>query len=227
MDGLTHLAIATAAFLATHCVSSTPLRGMLVNALGERPYFGLYSLVAALALGWMIVAYGRAPQVPLWPSAPAFKAMAVLLMPFAMILLVSGVTTKNPTAAGMVGALAHLAEAKGILRITRHPVQWGIALWALLHLLARGSAAGFIFFGGLFLLSASGTLLIDARKKAAQPETWSRFAAVTSNLPCAAILQGRNRLRLGEIGWGRIAGGVALYAVVLLAHPYLFGVRPW
>ncbi len=42
-----HLALATAFFLASHVgISSTPLRGALVRALGEGPYLALYSLVA-------------------------------------------------------------------------------------------------------------------------------------------------------------------------------------
>ena len=51
--------------------------------------------------------------------------------------------------------------------------------------------------------------------------------AVTSNVPFAAILAGRNQLRLAEIGWVKIGVGLAVYVVVLLAHPYLFGVRPY
>lgn len=46
-DATVHLAPATAFFLVSHVgISSTPLRGALVRALGERPYLGLYSLVA-------------------------------------------------------------------------------------------------------------------------------------------------------------------------------------
>ena len=40
------LVAATAAFLLTHFVTSTPLRAKLVGAMGEWPYRGLYSLVA-------------------------------------------------------------------------------------------------------------------------------------------------------------------------------------
>jgi uncharacterized membrane protein len=40
------LVAATLVFLATHFVTSTPLRTALVRAMGEWPYRGLYSLVA-------------------------------------------------------------------------------------------------------------------------------------------------------------------------------------
>mgnify|MGYP003579257617 CR=1 FL=1 len=60
------LPAATAAFLLTHFVSSTPLRGVLVRSLGEWPYRGSYSLVALVTLVWMIWAYGNAPRELLW-----------------------------------------------------------------------------------------------------------------------------------------------------------------
>jgi hypothetical protein len=53
------LVLATAAFLVTHFVASTPLRPALVRAIGQWPYVGLYSLVALLTLGWM-----RGPTLP-------------------------------------------------------------------------------------------------------------------------------------------------------------------
>jgi hypothetical protein len=59
MDPIVLLAIATAVFLATHFVTSTPLRPALVRAMGEWPYRGLYSLVAFVTLGWMIWATAR------------------------------------------------------------------------------------------------------------------------------------------------------------------------
>jgi uncharacterized membrane protein len=43
---MTMLVVATLAFLATHFVTSTPLRPALVNAMGEWPYRGAYSTVA-------------------------------------------------------------------------------------------------------------------------------------------------------------------------------------
>lgn len=56
---------------------------------------------------------------------------------------------------------------------------------------------------------------------------WQRFAAVTSHIPFVAIAQGRNRLVLAEIGWAKPAIGLALYALVFWAHPWLFGARPY
>jgi uncharacterized membrane protein len=226
MESTGSLAIAAAAFLLTHYVSSTPLRAALVRALGENAYLGLYVLVSFAMLGWMLWAFARAPLAPVWDGAE-FKPWAVLIMPFSLILIACGVTTRNPGAVRQEGALRSMSEAYGILRITRHPLMWGIALWALVHLIARGDAASFVFFGTFLLLALSGTMLIDRRKDRSLGIDWKRFADVTSNVPFGAILRGRNRVRFAEIGWWRIGLGLAIYFVFLLLHPWLFGVRPY
>ena len=119
------------------------------------------------------------------------------------------------------------AAARGVLRITRHPVMWGIALWALSHIAARGDAAAAVFFGSMLVLALSGTVLIDRRKRAALGEDWVRFARVTSNVPFLAVLSGRNRLNLAEIGWGRPLLAIVLYGVTWWLHASLFGARPY
>jgi uncharacterized membrane protein len=54
-----------------------------------------------------------------------------------------------------------------------------------------------------------------------------RFAAVTSNVPFAAIIQDRNQFRFEEIGWKKVLIGLAVYAAIFALHPYLFGARPY
>ena len=224
MEAMTQLALASAAFVGVHYLSSTPLRAALVKALGENAYLGLYSLLSLAALGWMIWAYVHAPLAILWPG---LRHLPAAVMPFALVLLACGLMTPNPSAVGQQGALASPDAVRGMLRVTRHPMRWGIALWGLAHLLARGDAAALIFFGGIALLALTGTRAIDARKAAALGEDWARFAAATSNVPFAAIVAGRNAFRPGEIGWTKMLTGLALYAVLLFAHPYLFGARAY
>ena len=45
-----------------------------------------------------------------------------------------------------------------------------------------------------------------------------------TNVP-KKIAAGRNRFRLGEIGWWKIALGLVLYAVLLVFHHRLFGAH--
>jgi uncharacterized membrane protein len=220
--------IAAALFLlASHFgISSTPLRAALVRRLGERVYLVVYSLIAFVAIGWLIGAWARAPYVELWPHAPALAWVPLLVMPIALALVVGGLTTANPTAVGAADLLARGEPARGVFRITRHPFMWGVGLWAGAHLLANGDLASVVLFAGLGALALVGTVLIDRKYAARRGADWQRFAAATSNLPLAAILAGRQRLVLAEIGWWRIGLAVGLYVVLLAAHPWLFRGYP-
>jgi uncharacterized membrane protein len=75
-------------------------------------------------------------------------------------------------------------------------------------------------------LGVFGTVSIDAKRKKALGAKWDAFAAQTSNIPFGAILTGRQKLSLGEIGLWRLALAVAIWAGLLWAHPMLFGVSP-
>ncbi len=210
---MTNLVAATAAFLLTHFVSSTPLRARLVGAMGEWPYRGVYSALAFVTLAWMIVAYIGAPREPLWPG---FQWVPLVVMPLAFVLIVCGYW-RNPTMVGADRLLKSDDPARGIIRITRHPIMWGIMLWAAAHIAAQGELRALIFFGGLLLLAALGTLLLDSRKRS-NPD-WPRFARATSHLPFVAIAPRRNRISWREIGWLRPVIGIALFFAVLFVHP--------
>ena len=74
------------------------------------------------------------------------------------------------------------------------------------------------------MLALGGTLLIDRRKRLALGTDWPRFAEVTSNLPFAALLAGRSKVSLREIGVAPVLAGLLLYGVLFLAHPYITGL---
>ena len=113
---------------------------------------------------------------------------------------------------------------KGMVRITRHPFLWGVALWALGHLIVNGDRASLVLFGSLLALAVFGTASIDAKRRRKLGATWDAFAAQTSNLPFAAILSGRQSLKLGEIGLWRLVGAVAVWAGLIFAHRFVAGV---
>jgi len=228
MDPTTQLWLAAAAFLATHFVSSTPLRAALAKGVGEKGYLGIYSLAALATLGWMIWAYTKAPLEPLWSAQwPGMRLLPAFLMPFSFILIIGGVLSRNPTAVGAAKLLKHPEPAQGLIRVTRHPMMWGFILWAASHLLARGEMKATVFFGTFLVLAALGALLIDRRKAQTLGEDWQRFAAVTSYFPFLAILQGRNKFSAAEIGWRIPAIGLALTILFLQAHAWMFGARPY
>jgi len=210
------LAVATAAFLVTHFISSTPLRAALVGAMGEWPYRGVYSLVAFITLGAMIWAYASMPsEASLWTP---LRLLPLLLMPFAFILAVAGYW-RNPTMVGADKLLKSDDPARGMIRVTRHPLMWGIMLWAASHILANPDTPSLVFFGGFLLVALIGTISQDRRKARTGGEDWVRFARLTSHIPFVAVAQGRNRIVWREIGWLRPGIGVVVYLAVLAFHP--------
>lgn len=214
---------ASAVFLASHLgLSSAAMRGRLVRRIGEKGFQGLYTLIALLTLGAMIAAYIQASHhIYLWPPGPGVRHLPLLVMPLALLLIVGGVMTPNPSAVGMENQLDQPEPARGVLRITRHPMMWGIVLWAAVHILANGDLASLLFFGGLLLTALLGSLHLDRRMAADQ-----RFTAVTSYAPFAAMLGGRQTVRWAELR-RPAAWGLGVLIALLLLHPYLFGVRPY
>lgn len=222
---------ALAGFVLLHIgVSATGLRRALVGAIGEGPYRGLFSLASAGLLVWMIVALGQVMADPFDPLNQALWAPpawtywpGVTLIGLGFMLAVAGLLTPGPTLAGFESkALAQAEPARGVLRITRHPFLWGVALWAAGHVLLNGERFALMLFGALGLMVLFGTRSIDRKGRARDPEGWAKFDAVSSNIPFAAIVQGRNKLALGEIWW-RLLAGFAVFLLVGLAHQRLFG----
>jgi uncharacterized membrane protein len=227
---MTMLAAAAAVFLLMHLlIAGTRVRDRITGVIGEGPYMGLFALASIAALAWLIVAFVHARGGPgdtvFWKVTPATRHTAIGLVLIAFLFMVPGLLTNGPTrVAG--GALADKpAAVRGMTRITRHPFLWGVVIWAFAHLLVNGSLSALILFASLLLLGLFGTASIDGKRMRALGDRYAGFKAQTSNIPFAAIAQGRQKLKLGEIWW-RLLVGLALFLVVLMLHPMLFGVNP-
>jgi uncharacterized membrane protein len=224
------LAAAAAVFLLIHfVVSGTQLRDAITKAIGQGPYMGLFSLASVGALTWTGFAYAaarRGPDPVYWAATSTTKWIQLGVTLLAFLLIVPGLLTPNPTSVRQESTLDRPDVAKGMVRITRHPFLTGVAIWAAGHLLVNGDLASLILFGTLLILSVFGTMSIDAKRRRALGEKWDAFARQTSAAPFAAIAQGRQALKLGEIGWWRIALALAIWAALVWAHPMLFGVSP-
>jgi len=220
------LALATTLFVGGHFLLSHPLRAPLRKALGERGFLALYALLVGAAFAWMLFAYGAAPRSELWGKAEWMRWPLILLMLPASILLVCGLAAPNPLLVGREALLQRREVGSGIFAVTRHPMNWGIGLWALGHLIMNGEAATVILTGGTALLALAGSWAQERRKAVEAGAPWQRFAAATSFLPFLAIAQGRARFSLREIGYSRLAAGVLLYYALLHGHRYVIGVSP-
>jgi uncharacterized membrane protein len=209
-------------FLLIHFgVSGTRLRGSLVATLGAGPYRGLFSLASLGGIVWLASAYRHAPNVETWGLLLSLRPAALVVAFLGVLLMVIGLASPNPTSVGMEGTIVKGADAvHGVTRITRHPFLWGVALWALAHLVVNGDLASLILFGSLLLLALGGTASIDAKRSRQLGQNWQQFAARTSNIPFGAIAAGRNALgpALAEIGIVRLLIAVLVYAVIFVLH---------
>lgn len=221
------IALAALFFVGIHLfIAGTGLRARLVDSIGEPAYLGVFSVLSLGGIVWLCLAWAAAePQPALW-DVPSLRVVVLVLTFFAFELVAIGLTTPSPTATGGEALLSAGDPAKGILRITRHPFLWGVALWGACHVAVNPDPPSLLFFGALVALAVLGPLSIDAKRRRRHGDDWARFAAVTSNVPFAAILAGRNQLSLGELGVWRIALGAALYGVFLAIHPWLFSADP-
>ena len=216
--------VATLFLLGTHFgIASTNLRAQVVLSIGERLYLALFSLVSVVAIFWLVSAWRVAPLVPLWLPGATLRALPFLLMPLVLLLFVCALSQPNPTAVGQEVDADATEPARGILRVTRHPLMWGIGLWGIGHMLAKGDLASILFFGALTALALVGTVLIDARRTNRNPPGWGVFLQRTSSLPFQAIVQGRQRLVMAEIGLTRVAAALGLYVALIWVHGWLFG----
>jgi uncharacterized membrane protein len=181
----------------------------------------MFSLASLIGLAWMIYAYRRAPSIPIWGLLLGFRPAAYVLVFVAFVFVVIGLVTPSPTRVGMESKLAQGTDiVRGMLRITRHPFLWGVALWALVHLIVNGFLASIILFGTLLVLAVFGTVSIDAKRRRNFKEQWTSFAAVTSDIPFAAIIAGRNQLQpaLAEIGMWKLLVAFVAYGVAFYLH---------
>ncbi|REG58089.1 putative membrane protein [Paraburkholderia sp. BL6669N2] len=221
MGSISAVAAAAIAFLGSHFLLSHPLRRPLVGAIGETPFLGVYSLVAFVTLGWLIVAYIKAPlSAPLWPVGDALWAIATVGMLIASILLM-GSLIRNPAlpTGGRPGSFPD--AARGVFAVTRHPMMWSIALWGLCHIAVFPVAKNVILAVAMVVLALVGAALQDRKKERLQPELWRAWESQTSYLPFAAIAAGR--ARLGGFGMHALLGGLVVWLAATWAHIPLTG----
>lgn len=216
---MAELVLAVALFLASHRLTNRPgFRAWAEARLGGRRGFTIaYSIVSLLLLAWMIAATRDAPMVMLWGQQPWMRWLPPLVMPLACILAVAGLATPNPFSIGP-GATGYDPARPGILRLTRHPVLWAAALWAGAHIVPNGDVAALVLFGPMLALALAGPMLLDRKRRESLGfEQWTRLAALTGR-PDMAMVR--------ETGWGRILGGLALYAALLALHLPVIGAWP-
>ena len=217
------LAAACMAFFLTHLgISGTPLRSFLHGRLGGNAYLGIYSVVSFLTLGLMIYGYSEARlENDFMFVNPSLFILSKVLVFVALLLILVGLMTPNPTAVKGEDALDD--GITGILKVTRHPIQWGIFLFVTAHLTANGDKASLLLFGTVAIVSLVGMFSMDARRRKETDPRWQNFMAETSMIPFAAIFAGRQKLMLADIKWLGLLVGAIVYTLVYYLHGWVSG----
>lgn len=195
MEGaLASLTAASIAFVGTHFALSHPLRAPLVRAVGEKGFLGLYSLVAFATFGWMVWAFLSAPYDPkLWNGSEDLPWAVASVLTIIALTLFLGSLKGNPALPDQSSAgLADKVPA-GVFRVTRHPMMWGFALWAIAHMLVAPTPRTLILSTAVLVLALLGAHLQDRKKRVLTGAAWQAWEGKTSYWPRLS--------QLGAPGW--------------------------
>ena len=221
---LTLLILFSAAFAITHLgLSHGGVRAGLVRQLGPMRFRLLYS---AVALGTFapaaVIAFRERHLGPvLWELNPLLVTILASILMLAAILLIV-LSLANPSPSSMLPARP---EARGVLRVTRHPMNMGWALFGIAHLLGNSTLGDVSFFGLCFVVvGLIGPFHMDSRKKAERGEVFAAFLQQTSVLPFLAVVSRRQKLVLSEIPLPMTIIAVAVWIALFVFHGRLFGV---
>ncbi len=218
MMGTAGLALATLAFVGSHLALSHPFRIPLVGTVGERGFLLVYSIIAFVTLGAMILAYRSVdPGLPLWSAPDWWWPVAAAIMLAALILLVASLFG-NPAFPRGDARQRPIGPAVGIFAITRHPMNWAFALWALVHLSLWGSPRNLIVASGILILAIGGSIGQDRKKRRLLGPPWLDWEARTSFIPFGALLTGRAKWSAASPGWIALLGGLALWLAITWLH---------
>ena len=219
MSDLQLLIVAVSLFVGGHELLSHPLRAALVRAIGDKGFALIYSIVAFASLGWAVQLWRAIPPDRLWTLPPYANVLAVIAMLFAFVLFVGSVTSPNPALMGMSAG----GSPRGVQRITRHPMMWSFAIWAIVHIAMSADSRTIVLAGGILTLALFGAAMQDKKKRAALPG-YSTHIAATGFVPFGAQVRGRAAWGSALPGLVATIGGLLLWAVVLWGHPLVIGV---
>jgi uncharacterized membrane protein len=204
------LIVGAVLWLGVHIgIAATPVRAAMVRALDENRFKGVFSLLALVALAVLLFGYVRADTSLVWVAPAWFVAFVDVAMLPVFVLLACA-----------------LIAPRGILPVTRHPMMAAVGVWSGLHLLAAGDSASILLFGTFLATVLIGLPSADTKKARRAPEAAAALHGVTSRLPFAAILAGRNRLVLGQIGWVAPLAGLVAWGAAIYLHQWVIGVSP-
>ncbi|WP_406858164.1 NnrU family protein [Alsobacter sp. KACC 23698] len=197
------LILGVAIFLGVHTV--TTLRGArrsMMEAIGEGPYKGLYSLASLIGLALIVYgfkSYRDAGYIQVWDPPAGMRHLTILLMWFSIVSLMSGYAP---------GA---------IQRRLKHPMLVAVKIWALAHLLANGDLGSLILFGSFLAWAVYDRIAVKRRGEAVSPGGEIAAAHAEPGPKAGAAGGMRNDVIT-------VVAGTAVFVALIFLHPYLIGV---
>ncbi len=181
-------------FIATHSlrIFADDWRSRMVSKIGPMPWKGLISVASLVGIILMSKGYAaaRAAPVLLWQSPVWMSHLVSLLMLVAFILFIAAYVPKNVIKARL-----------------GHPMIISVKIWAFGHLLANGTVADLLLFGGLL---AWAVMSFRAARQRDRREGVTRVAG--SAMPTVITVA------VGAVIWAWFA---------FQGHAWLIGVRPF
>ena len=228
LTGWIEFFIAFVLFFLSHIIPVRPtIREWLIRHIGKTIYLAVYSVPSIVLFSWLIVAADRAPYVAVWKFSPWQIWLPNIVMPIACLLFAFGIAAPNPLSIASNNDEAFEPDHPGIAGVTRHPMLWATALWAIAHVVPNGDLAHILLFGFFGVFSLLGMLAIDARNRRVHGiAEWHHLSHSTSLVPLAALASGRWRPSFGEINWLRLVAAAGLYVGLLALHRPVIGVSP-
>lgn len=180
-------------FLGIHTtgILASDWRQGMIAKLGLQKWKLLYTVLAVAGLALIIVGYGAARMDPTWLWMPPVWTRH-LAMPLTLIAFILLAATYVP---------ANSIKAK-----FGHPMLAAVKVWAIAHLLANGSLADLLLFGGFLIWAIVGFAVLRRRDR--------------SN----AVVYPKASLK-GNITTG-VAGVLAWAVFAMVLHTMLIGVSP-
>lgn len=144
---MTLLVLGLIAFIGLHFIPvfAPTLRGSIISKIGMTPWKAGFAIMVATSVVLIVLGWQATIPTPVY-EPPAFAHMLALgLMPFALILFISG---RAPT---------------NLKRVIRHPQLSGVVFWAIIHLIANGDDRSLLLFGGIGLWALVSIFGINKR----------------------------------------------------------------
>ena len=193
---MTLMLIGLLLFLGTHSVRivAEPWRSATRERIGPLAWRGIYSVLSIAGFVAIVWGYGIARQQPvvLWEPPLAMRHIAALLTLVAFVLLAAAYVPGNAIKARL-----------------GHPMAAGVKIWAFAHLLANGTLADVLLFGGFLAWAVVDRISVKRRAAAGLLRSPPALPGSTANDAIALV------------------GGLVVYLLfVFWAHAWLFGVRP-